>query len=63
MKLNTDTLDRSQYIYRISCECGREFIDETSRPLKMSIREHRCNLGEGHFDKSQPPSHAVEKGH
>jgi hypothetical protein len=63
MKPNTDTLDRSQCIYRIPCECGGEYIGDTSRPLNVMIREHKCNLGEGHFDKSKLASHAVEKGH
>jgi len=59
MKLNTDTLDRSQCMYRIPCECGRD----TSRPLNIMIREHKCNLGEEHFAKSKLASHAAEKGH
>jgi hypothetical protein len=50
-------------MYRIPCEYGREYTGDTSRPLNIIIREHKCNLGEGRFDKSQLASHAVEKGH
>jgi len=63
MKPNIDTLDRSQRIYRIPCECGREYIGDTSRPLNIMIREHKCNLGEGHIDKSKLAPHGVVKGH
>jgi len=41
MKSNIDTLERPQYVYRIPCECGREYIGKTSRPLKIRIREYK----------------------
>jgi hypothetical protein len=63
IKPNIDTLERSQCIYRFPCECGREYIGDTSRPLNIIIREHKCNLGEGRFDESKLASHAAEKGH
>ncbi|GFG33694.1 hypothetical protein Cfor_02438 [Coptotermes formosanus] len=62
-KPNIDTLDRSQCIYRIACECGTEYIGKTGRPLNTRIRQHKYNLREGHFDKSKLASHAFEEGH
>jgi hypothetical protein len=51
----------NQCIYRIPCQCGREYIGETGRPLNIRIREHKYNLREGSIDKSILASHAVEE--
>jgi hypothetical protein len=56
------TLDKSQCVYRTPCECGREHIGETGRPLNIRIREHKYYLREGHIDSSKLTSHAFE-GH
>lgn len=61
MKLNTDMLDISQYIYRIPSECVREYLDVTSRPLNIRIGRYKCNLREGHFDKSKLAAHTSMK--
>jgi hypothetical protein len=28
-------------------DCGRYYIGETSRPLKVCIKEHKCNVAQG----------------
>jgi hypothetical protein len=33
-----------EVIYRIPCECGAKYIDETGRPLETRVNEHRRNL-------------------
>ena len=63
MKLNTDMLDISQCIYRIPSECGREYLDVTSRPLNIRIGRYKCNLREGHFDKSKLAVYASKEEH
>jgi hypothetical protein len=37
-KPNFDTLDKSLCVYRIPCECGKEYIGETGRPLNIRTR-------------------------
>lgn len=62
-KHNIDTLDKSQCIYGIPCECGRECFGEIGRLLNIRIRDHKYNLREGHIDKSKLASHAFDEGH
>jgi hypothetical protein len=33
--------DKPQCICRIPCECGGEYVGETSRPLGVCIKEHK----------------------
>ena len=54
--------NREQCVSKIACECGRERTGETSRTLGIRMREHRQNLKEGYFDKSQLVIHAFEEG-
>jgi hypothetical protein len=46
-RLERDLQQTSQCICSIPCECGRSYIDKTSRPLAMRLREHRHYLKEG----------------
>jgi hypothetical protein len=43
----------------------REFFEkkETKHTTEYYEKEHNCNVGEGHLDKSKLAPHAVEKGH
>jgi hypothetical protein len=45
----------------IPCECGRNYIGETSRPLTIHIQEHRHNLEKGLLEKSRLAQHAFEE--
>jgi hypothetical protein len=40
------------------CECGRDYIGETGRPLGVRSKEHKYELKEGHFDKPKLALHA-----
>ena len=44
LKPNKDPLDKLQCAYRIPCECGRKYAEETSRPLGTRLREHKYAL-------------------
>jgi hypothetical protein len=39
-----DVQQTKQCLYSITCDCGKCYIGETSRPLEVHIKEHKCNL-------------------
>jgi hypothetical protein len=59
----TDAQQTKQCAYSISCECGRCYIGETSRPLEVRIKEHKYNLTQGLLEKSKLAQHAYGEGH
>jgi predicted GIY-YIG superfamily endonuclease len=65
MKTRTerDPLQKAQCIYCIPCECGRNYIGETDRPLSMRLWQHRHNLQQGLLEKSKLAQHAYEESH
>jgi hypothetical protein len=58
-----DAQQMKQCVYSIPRDCGRCYISETSRPLKVCIKEHKYNLTRGLLEKSKPAQHAYEEGH
>ncbi|WP_221935970.1 GIY-YIG nuclease family protein, partial [Klebsiella pneumoniae] len=50
-------------IYSITCECRREYIGETKRPLKVRISEHKKNTIKGDIVNSKLAKHAWENDH
>jgi hypothetical protein len=58
-----DAQQTNQCVYSIPCDCGRCYIGETSRPLEVSIKEHKYNLTQGMFEESKLAQHAYEEGH
>jgi hypothetical protein len=40
----TEAKQMKQCVCNIPCECGRSYIVETSRPIEVRIKEHKCNL-------------------
>jgi hypothetical protein len=58
-----DPRQTAQCIYSILCECGRNYIGETGRPLAVRLRERRHNLQQGLIEKSKLAQHAYEEGH
>jgi hypothetical protein len=50
-------------VYSIPYHCGRCYIDETSIPLEVRIKEHKYNLTQGLPEKSKIAHHAYEEGH
>jgi hypothetical protein len=57
------TLQTTQCIFSIPCECGSSYIGETGRPLAVRLREHRHNLQQGLVEESKLAQHAYEEGH
>jgi hypothetical protein len=56
-------LQAAQCICSVPCECGRNYIGETGRPLTVRLREHRHNLQQGLLEISKLAQHAYEEGH
>jgi hypothetical protein len=54
-------LQRSRYVYTISCKCGQEHIGEEGRPLGVRLKEYKHNLKDGLFGKSKLALYATEK--
>ena len=50
-------------IYSIPCECKRQYIGETKRPLKIRLNEHKTNINKGDTVNSKLAKHAWEKEH
>jgi predicted GIY-YIG superfamily endonuclease len=50
-------------VYNIPCECGRNYIGETGRPLSVRLREHKHILKEGLLDRSRLAQHAYDEDH
>jgi hypothetical protein len=55
--------ERSQWVYKTSCECRTLHIDETDTPLAMRLKKHRGNLKQVHLETSKLAHHAFEEGH
>jgi hypothetical protein len=49
-----------QCMDNIQYDCGRCYIDDTSRPLEVCIKEHKYNLTQDLFEKSKLAQHAYE---
>jgi hypothetical protein len=58
-----DCQQTKQCVHSISFDCGRCYIGETSRLLKVRIKEHRYNLIEGLLEEPKLAQHAYEEGH
>lgn len=50
-------------VYSIPCECDRDYIGETKRPLEVRIKEHKNNTQKGETAKSKLAKHAWENEH
>jgi predicted GIY-YIG superfamily endonuclease len=50
-------------IYSIPCECGKEYIGETGRPLLTKVKEHKAALKKGETIFSKLVEHAWEMDH
>jgi hypothetical protein len=58
-----DPQNTAHCVYSIPCECGRNYICETSKPLAARIREHGHNLTEVLLEKSRLAHRAFEEDH
>jgi hypothetical protein len=59
----TDPQQPAQCVCSILCECSKNYIDETDRPLAMRLCEHRHNLKEGLLETYKLAQRAYEEGH
>jgi hypothetical protein len=50
-------------MYNIPCDCGTCYIDKTSRPLELHIKNGKYNLTQGLLEKSKLAQYAYEEGH
>ena len=50
-------------VYSVPCQCGREYIGETSRPLRVRLQEHKSNINNGETDRSKIAEHVWEHYH
>ena len=47
IKLGNDPLDRmdkKNVVYKINCKCGKYYISQTKRPLRIRRKEHFDNI-------------------
>ena len=52
-----------EVIYSIPCQCGKEYIGETGRPLTTRVKEHRAALKKGETTTSKLVEHAWNTEH
>jgi predicted GIY-YIG superfamily endonuclease len=52
-----------EVIYSIPCQCGKEYIGETGRPLTTRVKEHRALLKKGETATSKLVEHAWNTKH
>ena len=50
-------------IYSIPCECKRQYIGESKRPLKVRLNEHKTNISKGDTANSKLAKHVWENEH
>lgn len=62
-KPKNGTQDTKNCIYSIKCECNRQYIGETKRPLNIRIKEHKNNVRLGLVDKSKIAEHIWSENH
>jgi predicted GIY-YIG superfamily endonuclease len=58
-----DAQQKQQSVYSITCDCGRYYIGEISRPLEVRIKGHKYNLTQSLLGKSKLAQHVYENGH
>jgi hypothetical protein len=54
---------KKDVIYSIPCECGLNYIGETSRPLEVRVREHQRRVEQRDPGSSKLADHALEERH
>ena len=50
-------------VYRIPCECGKVYIDETGRSMRERIKEHDGDIRLARTQTAAVSEHAHETGH
>jgi PHD/YefM family antitoxin component YafN of YafNO toxin-antitoxin module len=62
MKDKPKTMERSKVIYKVDCECGKDYIGQTGRKLSTRIDEHKKYI-EKKTPKSGLAAHALTDSH
>jgi hypothetical protein len=57
-----DAQQTKQCMYSIPCDCGKNYIGETSKPLEVGIKEHKYNLTQSLLKKLNQPNMRTKKG-
>ena len=55
--------DSRNCVYSVKCECSRQYIGETGRPLQTRIKEHMRNTKIGDTVNSKLAKHVHENNH
>ena len=58
-----DPAKQDGVVYRIPCECGKVYIDETGRPMQDRIKEHHRDIRFARTETSTISEHAHNTGH
>jgi len=62
-KPHNDEQASKNSVYSIPCECDKEYIGETKRPLQVRIKEHKYNVNKGNTANSKLAKHAWDNSH
>jgi hypothetical protein len=54
---------RTPGVYRILCDCGRVYIEQTGRSADIRLKEHQWHIRLQHPDKSAIYEHSIDQGH
>ncbi|KAL9987924.1 hypothetical protein ACROYT_G002307 [Oculina patagonica] len=58
-----DSTKQDGVVYRIPCECGKVYIDETGRPMQDRIKEHDRDIRLARTQTSAVAEHTNNTGH
>lgn len=50
-------------VYKIPCECGLDYFGQTSRPLKVRLKEHKYSINNQLENYSKLTEHILSNGH
>ena len=59
LTLPTPPIEKTEVVYAIHCECGRTYIGETGRTLKIRMTEHKRVIRVGDLQNA----HVNSTGH
>ena len=63
VKPEYDKVCNKNVVYKIPCSCGRSYIGQTSRPIKVRIKEHMKNIEKREVTRSNLCCHVLENNH
>lgn len=63
IKDKTPTLQQSNLVYQVTCECGVKYVGQTLQMLKSRLGQHRTKINKGDKTHSSLVQHAIEENH